>query len=93
MWRPNQNVSDTNRDKNNNYYFDNKDLNRTYLKNEQDNILMNYTELITSDPKNSTEWKSEISTDRKKIGKLWKKNRAHLSSPNISFIWLQRALE
>lgn len=66
MWRPNQNVSDTNRDKNNNYYFDNEDLNRTYLKNEQDNILMNYTELITSDPKNSTEWKSEISTDRKK---------------------------
>lgn len=55
MWRPNQNVSDTNHDKNNNYYFDNEDLNRTYLKNEQDNILMNYTELITSDPKNSTE--------------------------------------
>lgn len=55
MWRPNQNVSDTNHDKNNNYYFDNKDLDRTYLKNEQDSILMNYMELITSDPKNSTE--------------------------------------
>ena len=47
----------------NNYYFDQKDLERIYLKTEQQ--LTNYTELINSYPKNSKKVKSETSMDRK----------------------------
>lgn len=67
----------------NNYYFDQKDLERIYLKTEQQ--LTNYTELINSYPKNSKKVKSETSMDRK-AREILKNNRSHLSNSNICFI-------